>query len=504
MPQIPFFAFMKGANVNISPLIQPQDQPSILNGCNNTYKIGAILKDTGYANIGSALQAGKSVLGLFNFIQTPGTEKMLATVDDATSDDTQLFYSTGAGWTEVTAAETEWANTAGMNVDMESFLAYAFIVGHGATDGYMEVGTLNGTTFGYIGDGSETNISDGSSTANVTMPKAKYIKRYRDRLYVANCEPVATAEPYRVYFSDVPSSGTIVWDRTNNFIDVDYSDEITGLATNWDRLVVFTAYRAYMYDQASFKQTWDYGCSNNRTIKNSGPYMMWANFDGVWVSTGGQPQNVSGEVIDFIRGATPANFFAEIIDEEYHLYVGNVTVDGIAYTNCVLTYNIPLSAWRWRELADNATIFARYNDSGTQRLWFGDASGDVHNKGKYTDATLLNDDDGTDIVSHFELPPMHIQDLSIVKKMENLHAYASKAQGLKLYSRVLDSQDRNLTPYKPIGEMTDYINSFQVDVDDGVLLQIMGTEYGSAEYWSFYGFTLEIRKQSDVLKSKGK
>ncbi len=500
MPQIPYFAFMKGANTNISPLIHPQDQPSILNGCNNTYKIGAIVKDTGYENIGSALQANKSIGGLFNFIEKPGTEKMLATVDDATSDDTQLFYSTGSTWTEVAAAETQWANYAGINVEMESFLEYAFIVGHGDTDGYLPVGTLNGTTFGYVGDGSETNISDGSSTANVTMPKGKYITRYRDRLYVANCRTAAD-EVFRVYFSDVPSAGAIAWDRTNNFIDVDYSDQIMGMSTNWDRLVVFTEYKAYFYDQASFKQAWDYGCSNNRTIKNSGPYMLWANFDGVWVSTGGQPQNVSGEVIDFIRSGNPRNFFAEIIDEEYHLYVGDVTVDGVSYSNCMLTYNIPLSAWRWREMGDNMTISARYNSSGKQRLWMGDTSGDVHNKGKYTDATLLNDDDGADIVSQFELPPIHIQDLSIVKKMENLCAFAEKAQGLKLYGRTLDAKDRNLTPYKPIGELTDYINTFQVQTDDGVLLQLMATEYGSNEYWSFFGITLQIEKHSQKLKS---
>ena len=95
-----FFSFLKGANTNISPLIHPQDQPSILNGCNNTYKIGAILKDLGYENIGSALQAGKSIGGLFNFIQSPSVEKMLATVDDSSSDDTQLFYSTGGAWTD--------------------------------------------------------------------------------------------------------------------------------------------------------------------------------------------------------------------------------------------------------------------------------------------------------------------------------------------------------------------------------------------------------------------
>jgi len=490
--RIPYFGFLKGENSNISTLIHPPDQPKILNGCTNTWKVGALTKDPGYVIVGSQIQDNKSITGMFNFIQDASTEKMLCTVDDATSDDTQLFYSTGGAWTEVTAAETQWANYAGIDVEMESMLGYCFIVGYGDTDGYLPVGTLNGTTFGYIGDGSEVNISDGSSTANVTMPKGKYVKRYRDRLYVANCKPAATEESFRVYYSDVPTAGTIAWNRTTNFLDVDYSDQITGMEANWDKLVIFTEKRTYMYDQSEWRKTWDYGCSNHRTIKNSGPYMIFANQDGVWISTSGRPKNIAGEIMDFIKAANMRNAFAELVDEEYHLHLGTVTVDGITYTNCVKTLSIPLTAWRTREYTDTPTVFATYNDSGTEYLWFGTDDGQVMKKGKYTDATLLKSDNGVDFASNFELAPTHFNDIGQIKRLNQIIGYANKGLGLKLKARAVDSSHRKLTDYMTLGELTEYINHFHVDMEDAVLLQIAGGENGSNEYWEFLGYELDV------------
>jgi hypothetical protein len=492
MTFVPYYsAALKGVNTNISPLLQSPDQPSMLNGCTNTYKIGALTKDLGYEQVGSTIESGKSILGLYNFIQEPGVEKTFATVDDATSDDTQLFYKTAAGaWTEIAAAEVAWANFAGINVEMESFIAYCFFVGYGATDGFLPVGSVTGTTF--------------STATNVTsMPKAKYIKRYRDRLYVANCQIASTSYPYRVYFSSVPSAGAITWTVATDFIDVDFSDQITGIAQNWDKLIVFTLYSTYFYDQTSFKKVFDYGCSNNRTIATSGPYTMWANSDGVWLSTGGQPQNIAGEVIDFFRNSSnPLNWFAKLVDEEYHIYLGNVSVNGVTYLNVRLTFNIPLSNWRVREEGHNMTIFARYNSSGVQRLYMGDVNGKVYNQGKYTDATLLSSDAGLDIGSNFELAPIHLQAIAKNKRIKSLVTFADKAMGLKLKARVIDRNSRVLTPYKPLGELTQYINSFDPEADEGVLLQIAGTEYGQNTYWSFFGYALDFDDEGNILKNK--
>lgn len=497
--KIDYFNFLGGLNTGVSPFLMGQSEAgksmlSVLDGCNISYKLGAIIKDTGYVRVGAgALETNKSIRGLFNFRQNATTQKMLATIDDATSDDTQLFYSTGGNWTEIGAAETAWANFATMNVEMETFIEYCFFVGWGSTDGFLPVGSLTGTTFS-----TSTNVG--------SMAQGKFIKRYRDRLYVYNTRSGGTNYPQRCYFSSVPSAGAITWTSTD-FFDVDYAEEGTGLGSNWDKLLLFTEYNVYIYDQTQLKHFSDTGCSNHRTIKNSGIYTLWANRDGVWVSTGGQPQNIAGEVIDFIRQGNPLNFFSEVIDEEYWMYVGTVTVDGLTYTNCAVVYNIPTKTWRVREFAHNMTMFSRYNNSGDDKLWMGNTTGFVWDKAKYTDTTVYSSDgavssaiDGSSIAASFELAPIII-DSSIKKNLNELIAYADRAQGLRLSARVLDKNARALTPYKPIGELTSFVNKFTMNVDRGAVLQIQGNEYSTLPYFSFYGFSLGVSDYGEIKHS---
>ena len=478
MSVVNFLNFAEGLYTDVSPILVPPNALYLMSNVNTSWKIGTIIKRPGYKNIGSALQAGKSITGLFNFRQDAATHKMFATVNDSSDDDTQLFYSTGGSWSEVTAGEVAWANEANVNVEMEAFIDYLFMVGWNSTDGFLPVRTLTGTTLG--------------TTNTTNMPSAKYIKRYRDRIYLGNCDISATAYPYRVYFSSVPSGGSISWTVATDFVDVDYSEEVKGLGENWDRLVIFTEYSAYMYNQTEFKKVWDRGCANHRTIKNSGGYMIWADMDGVWMSTGGRPENISGRVKDFIQFTDMTAAFAEVVDEEYHLYVGSVTVNGISYVNCSLIFNIPTSTWRVHEYADNMTIFAKYYASGQDHLWMGDVSGDVHELGKYTDSTILTSDDGSDIHSMFQTGAISLNEPAINKRLNKLWVYADRGQGLNLKGRVIDNNTSSVMEFRKLGQLTKYISEFQPRPDRGHLLQIEGVEVGQLPYWSMYGLSIDF------------
>ncbi len=165
--------FVGGANTALSPFLMPENSTYTQVGVVTSYKIGAALKRLGYQRVGDVAESSKSITGLFDFTQVPGTQKILQTVNDSSDDDTQLFYNNAGTWTEIAAAETAWANKADINVEMESFIEYCFFVGHGDTDGFLPVGSLTGTTF--------------STSDRVTnMPQGKFIVRYRDRLYVLN------------------------------------------------------------------------------------------------------------------------------------------------------------------------------------------------------------------------------------------------------------------------------------------------------------------------------
>ena len=484
MPNANYLQFLKGANTTVSPFVMDDGSLMVQNGVVTSYKLGAALKDLGYKRVGDVAQVDETIGGLFNFRQSAGTQKILLTVDDATSDDTQLFYNLSGTWTEITDAETAWLNFAGISVEMESFIAYCFFVGYGATDGYLPVASLTGTTF--------------STSTNVTsMPNAKYIRRYRDRLYIANCKSAGTEYPYRVYFSSVPSAGTITWTVATDFLDVDYSEQITGIGENWDILMIFTEYSAYQYDQTAFKKVFDVGCSAHRTIKNSGAYMIWANRDGVWLSaSGARPQNISGPVQDFFRSGTPTT--AEVIDEEYNVYVGNATVNGVTYANVKLTFNIPTSSWRWRELGHAMNIFARYNDSGDDRLYMGSTAGVIWEQTKYIDTTPIYADGYvttytgiTDITAQMETKPFDLGDPMLQKMLKRVTVFAERAVGVQVGFRIFDNNVKALQPYKPLGQLTRYINHFQNVGGDCNLIQFLFTETSKNPYFSIFGISVD-------------
>jgi hypothetical protein len=487
---------LNGMNLGLSPFVQPQNAPVLLNGCNPCYELGSLLKDVGYPKVGDTLQANKSVTGLFNFYQNAITSKILATINNSAGTNLTLKWNNSGTWTDISLSNA-WDAYEDCAVEMEGFIGYCFFVGYDATDNvFLPVASLTGTTF--------------STSTNVTsMPQGKYIVRYRDRLYVLNTYYGAAAYPYRIVASSPVSAGAITWSTTGSptsstggFMDVDYGEAVTGGREMWDKLVVFTEFRAWMYDQSQFKHVWDTGCSAHRSIQSSGGNLYWVNADGVQRSSGGQPQNISGPVFKFIKKGTPRNFFSCIIDEEYCMYVGTVTVDDKTYTNCELIFNIPTSTWRIREYANAMTAYARYNNSGVMQKYMGATSGEVFVKGKYTDSTLISYDGASTvgIGSSFELAPLWL-DTSLNKRLKRITAFADRAQGLNLQAHVLDRNLRVLTPYKPLGKLTKYVNDFDVNVNKGSMIQIAGAEYSTQPYWSLQAIEAELTADSNILKN---
>jgi len=482
-----YLSFIEGAYTDVAPMLIPDNGLYTMSNVNTSYKLGSILKRPGYVIVGSALEANNSITGLYNFRQNETTSKVLATVNNANDNAMQLLYSTGSSWTELTDAETAWSGYEDANVEMEAFIEYCFFVGYDSTDAvWLPVRTLTGTTFG--------------TTNTTNMPNAKYIKRYRDRLYLGNCYSGSAAYPYRVYFSSVPSAGTISWTVATDFIDVDYSEAITGLGENWDEMLIFTEYSTYMYNQESFKKVFDVGCSNHRTIKNSGAYTIWANRDGVWASTGGRPNNIAGRIIDFIRASNMKNSFAEIVGEEYYLYLGSVTVNGVAYSNCTAVFNIPTQTWRIHEYYNTMTVFGKYFSSGKDALWMGTSVGSVMRHGQYSDSTFLPTDNGQPIHSWFQTGALHFDYPHIKKVLNKIVTYTDRAMGLKLKARVWDANAQAITEFRPLGEIKKYIDEFQINPNKGHLLQIEGIENGSNAYWSFFGFTVDYTEDAPFKK----
>lgn len=484
-PIIHITNFLQPPTTELSHFLVNDNQLTVCNGVNPSYKKGVLIKDTGYIIVGSALEANKAITGLHNFRQSPTAQKMLATVNNSGDTALQLFYSTGGAWTEIAAAEAAWAGFEDSLVEMADFIGYCFLVGYDSTDDvFLPVASLTGTTF--------------STATNVTnMAQGKFVTRYRDRLYVSNCFASATAFPYRTYFSSVPTAGAITWTPASDFFDVDFSEQITGQSQNWDRLVLFTDFAAYFYNQDSQGKAWDVGCANHRSIQNYEAYMFWFNKDNGWVSTGGRPQAFANDILELIRTSTPSVWRSAIVDREYYIYLGSCSANGISYSNCVATYNIELGMWRWREMYNTMTALAPFFTSSDDFLWMGTSVGSVMKKGKYVDSTKLYSDNGQPIVSHWRTKAYDMGDPSVQKSINKVIAYSEQANGLQLQYRLFDKYQETLQKFSPIGQLEQTIQEFDQQMT-GYFIQFEGREYSKNAWWKFYGFSFEVSKETNL------
>lgn len=489
-----FFNFTDGANPALSPFLLPATSLASLINCNIHRNIGSITKELGYSRVENQLRVGKNINSVYDFRSAASTQRTLATLNNAADTATELYTRTTGAWSEITAAESSWI-LANVEVDFETFVGFAFAVG------YSE------TANDFIISASIDSTGTFSIATNVTsMPRAKYIRRYRDRLYIANCKVGGTIYPFRVYFSTIPSAGTITW-QSVDFIDVDFADEITGIEVNFDRLFIFTETNTYFYDQTQLKLAWDIGCPSHRTLATTSVNLVWANQYGAWVSVqGGFPQNIGGPIIDYLRASSaPEDWFAEMVEEEYWLYIGTITVDGETYENACWIWNFQTSSWRLRLFPSPIKSFARVLSSNQFRMFMGDADGQIWNYSKYTDTTPIYADkyinsysSAIPIPSRFELAAFKLETYDQTIYIDEVITYANRASNLNIMARVIDKNTRQLTDYRTLGSITKYQQDFRGKQVQGTLIQLKGTEVSKNPPWEFYGCEVNLTKSSDL------
>jgi len=228
---------------------------------------------------------------------------------------------------------------------------------------------------------------------------------------------------------------------------------------------------------------------NGRTIANLGSYLIWANKDNVWASTGGRPTPIANDIKELLINSNPANWCAETVGTEYNLYLGNTEANGISYTHCLATFSSELGYWRWRELYDDVTVMARYTSNNEDFLYLGVADGMVHVKSKYTDATPIYTDDTKPILAHFRTKAFDFGDPSILKTITKIVSYCKDAQQLSLRFRIITANNEIVMPFTDIGKLTKTINTYDKSLT-GNFIQLEGKEYGGNKPFSFFGISL--------------
>lgn len=421
-------------------------------------EIGALKKRKGYSQIGTQITAGTAILGNYYFVDKDTTySNHVATCSIASGASATLYYNKTGTWT---ALKTGFNVSAKMR--FESFLDKMFL--------------FNMEDSAYSWDGNPSNAPS-ATTCLTGSPKCKYGRVFQDRLYFAH----ESANPSRVYFSSVPSSGAITWDITNDYLDVNPEDGqvITGLGENSGRLLIFK-------DESMFRWTGystepdpiiDVGTSSQESVATIHGKTYFANRYGVYVYDGGMPYLISRKIqnwIDAIDQSKLSSLAAEADNDHYYLSVGDVTIDGTFYTGAMFIYHIPLQAWTIWDLQDTPKVLAPYYSSGARLLSFGDVNGEVFrlNNG--------NNDDTSAIPVNIETKQYDMEIPEEEKRFNEVYVVTTKAKGLVEIGAKLDENSIETIGYTDGEDVTKLPSSLM-----GKKLGITLAESGTGEQWSF-------------------
>jgi hypothetical protein len=430
-------------------------------------EVGPIWKVRGYAQKGADVETGYDILGLCSATKTDGTVKQIAVANGAASSDAYTYNPTTGAWTPHNLSLTTAAKA-----EFEYFL-----------DGFFMVNYEDATRW--------NNYTQWYTTTNVTnAPKAKYIKLYLSRLYLAYVVDSGTTYSSRVIFSDLPTGGppmTIAWDNSVNYFDVDTddSDVIKGLEVNSNRLLIFKEYSLYRYDTNTlYKIPGAPGTVSQRSIKNIQGWTVYLSHNGIWGYDGETSQLISRQIKDIIEGVATASLAkaaAWVNGDHYYLYLGDINNirTGLTISNCLIDFDIAKNAYSWRSLRHDPNVFISFADTATdigydsatltydnaetpyagalgseRRVYFGDKLGAVYQLD--TGTTY----DGSDIPFTMETKTYYLGNPSVVKTLHKLHVYCDGGKQVAIQykldekdwvtlGRLTDSHSELLFPFSP-------------------------------------------------------
>lgn len=338
--------------------------------------IGKMTLRKGTTTLGQALPSG--ILGLYNFRDSgSGTNNQMIAVAGTTA-----YYLSGSTWT---AKRT--GLTSGSKARFSTLLDYVFMV--------------NGTEATAVWDGNPATsfLTTGNAAS---APTGKFIENFRSRMWIAG----NTTYPDRLYFSTLPSSVTtpiVTWDTsvtTGQWIDISPSDgeNITALHRTRAALLVFKnnhLYRVYSILQVDPDPPFNVGTYSQESVVETKNGVYFHHPTGFYRYDGNVTE-ISRPITDIVGAITLTNYskvagYLEPDGDHICWSVGDVTVNGVAYSKLVVRYTISTQVWTHYSYPTQSFVGAPYNDGSNLLTLIGDSAGNVLtlNSGKT--------DNGTDI-----------------------------------------------------------------------------------------------------------
>lgn len=341
--------FGGGLNEFVSPFLNNANECRMPSKNFDVSDPGKLKRGPGFTALGASI--ANVCKGLFVYNKEDGTHSLL-----------KLHTTNLSKWDEASSWDNVTSGTSFTNNSTD--IAYGVTT---YTDGAERLYIVTGHN-DYIGyyDGSAWNTNPG--TINIY---AKHIAFYKGRIYLGNVKQTSTTYPIRVLFSGI---GTDAFDTTNDFFD-DMGAPITGLKVFGDYLYVFTEERVARWDGSILTPIpAAYGTPHGRSVVASSGKLFWYNRSGIYMSVGGgAPTLISRVISPILEAIGSSTHVASGVDSRDRVYfwIGDITYQGVAYTDVVLRYDPLINAWDTQDGLPMNVMATRVN-SGTLKLYGAD------------------------------------------------------------------------------------------------------------------------------------
>jgi hypothetical protein len=437
--------FAGGMNQKVSPLIIKDSECELILNYNLDL-VGAITKRNGYTVFGNQPVAAKTILGLYQFNDSSGSESNPLMVANISGDATSVIYEYVSGTGNWTSRNT--AGTASKKTRFATFIDYVFRVN--SSDTVL----------------SSADLSAWGTTDCPTTITPSFIANYEDRVYVANG---GTTTGSRVWYSSLPTGAapfTITWTTTVDYLDVnpDDGDSITALENNGNKLLIFknrSMYR-WSFGQIEPDRLIGVGTSSQECVKTNLDIgiTFFANANGVYSYMGDRPKLISRKIEKWFKGLVSTDitgFSAEIDSDHYYLYLGDsLTVGSRTYTNVMAVYTISLDAWVIYTLNAPIRIMSRLIQSGVEQIYFGSTNGRTYlwDSGTSDNSGGASSNTATPIAGEI-ISKEYLVSFPTKSNLKNVDIISSQQGAAQVFINI-DRQDE----FYSLGELTKRMNTF--------------------------------------------
>lgn len=376
MPKLPKQIFRncnKGLVMPVSHLLAPIDSVYFSQNLEYDTKIGVAKIRHGTARVGDQIVDNAEVLGVHQFITTGGVAILLAAVNDGASPSHLDIYSlTGSTWTKRKEDLTK---------DIKArFLTYLdTVVAYNGTD--AATCSVNGTAWA-----AATGNLDGAN-----FPLGDVAIEWNDRIYVSG----VSGEKHRLYYSSTPTAGAISWTSGNGYLDIEPEDgggDITALAKVPGYLLIFKERSLKRWNGSSTfpDDLFKVGAASMEAVclGKGAAYFFSADGKGIYATAGSYPALISKPVKDIID-AIPSSYYTSVSSHsdgtDVRFSIGDITLDGLDYTNVVLKYNIDTQTWSCHSYGTEPLVWTTYKSGGETITIFGDNDGNIMEIGTGTE-----------------------------------------------------------------------------------------------------------------------